>query len=72
MYGTPRFFYFYFKMELLKTFPNLPVIDEHVIILANVDIDDSDSRSDINSLNGSMEENQCVEEQDHSESTNTE
>ena len=42
------------------------------VILANLNIEYSDSRSDASSPNDSMEESQCVEEQDYLESTNTE
>ena len=65
-------FYLYFKKELLKKFQILPVIDQDAVILANLNIDDSDSRSDSNSPIESMEDSQCVEEQDYSESTDTE
>ena len=65
-------FYLYFKKELLKKFRNLPVIDQDAVFLANINIYDSDSKSDASSPNDSMEESQCVEEQGYSESTNTE
>ena len=65
-------FYLYSKKELLKKFRTLPVIDEDAVILANLNIEDSDSKSDASSPNDSMEESQCVEEQDYLESTNTE
>ena len=65
-------FYSYFKKELLKKFRTLPVIDQDAVILPNLNIDDSDSKSDASSPNDSMEESQRVEEQDYSESTNTE
>ena len=67
IYGTPRL---YFKKE--KKFPTLLVIDHNAVILANLNRDDSDSRSHTSSPDGSMEESQCVEEQDYLESTNTE
>ena len=60
-----------FKKGLLKKFRTLPVIDQDAVILVNLNIDDSDSRSDASSPNDNMEESQCVEEQDYSESTNT-
>ena len=65
-------FYLYFKKELLKKFRTLPAIDQDDVILANLNIDDSDSKSDASSPNDSMEESQYVEEQHYSESTNTE
>ena len=65
-------FYLYFKKELLKQFQTLPVIDQDAIILANLNIEDSDSRSDTSSPNEIIEKSQCVEEQDYSESTDTE
>ena len=65
-------FYLYFEKELLKKFRTLPEIDQDVVILANLNIDNSDSKSDASSPNDSMEESQYVEEQDYSESTNTE
>ena len=55
-----------------KKFWTLPVIDQDAVILANLETDDSDNRSDASSPNDSMEESQCVEEQDYSDSTNTE
>ena len=65
-------FYSYFKKQLLKQIWTLPVTDQDAIILTNLNIDDSDSRSDSDSPNGSMEESQCVEEQDYLESTDSE
>ena len=53
-------------------FRTLPVIDQDAVILANLNIEDNDIRSDASSPNDSMEKSQCVEEQDYSESTNTE
>lgn len=58
-----------FKKQVFET---LPVIDLDAVIFANLNKDHSDTRSDANSPNGSMEESQCVEEQDYRESTNTE
>ena len=58
-------FYSYFKKELLKKIRTLPVIDQDAIILANLNIDDSDSKSNASSPNDSMEESQCMEEQDY-------
>ena len=65
-------FYLYSKKELLQKFRTIPVIDQDAVNMANLNIDDSDSRSDASSPNDSMEESQCVEEQDYSDSTNTE
>ena len=56
------FFYLYFKRELLKKLRTLPVIDQDAVILANINIYGSDSKSDASSPNDSMEESQCVEE----------
>ena len=64
--------YLYFKKELLKKFQTLPVIDQDAVFLANLDIDDTDSRSEASSPNNSMEESQCLEEQSYLESTYTE
>ena len=58
-------FYLFFKKELLKKSRTLPLIDQDAVILANLNIDHSDSRSDASSPNDSMEESQCVEEQDY-------
>ena len=49
-------FYLYFKKELLKEFRTLPVIDQDAAILANLNIGDSDNRSNTSSPNDSMEE----------------
>ena len=65
-------FYLYFKKYILKKCRTLPAIDQDAVILVNLNIDDSDSKSDASSPNDSMEESQYVEEQDYSESTNTE
>ena len=65
-------FYLYFKKELLKKYRTLPVIDQDAVILANLNIDDSDSKSYASSTNVGVEESQCVEEKDYMESTNTE
>ena len=65
-------FYLYFKKELLKKIQTLPAIDQDAVILANLNIDESNSRSDSNSPNDSREKSPCVEEQDYSESTDTE
>ena len=65
-------FHLYFKKELLEKFRTLAVIDQDAAILANLNIKYSDSRSDTSSPNDSMEESHCVEEQGHSETTNTE
>ena len=65
-------FYLYFKKELLKKFRTLPVIDQDAVILANLNIDESNSRRDSNSPNDSMEKSHCVEEQYYSESTDKE
>ena len=61
-------FYLYFKKELLKKFRTLPAIDQDAVILANLNINDSDSnhKSDASSPNDSMEESQYMEEQDYS------
>ena len=64
-------FYLYFKKELLKEFRTLPVIDQDAAILANLNIGDSDNRSNTSSPNDSMEESQCMEEQDYLDNTNT-
>ena len=64
-------FYLYFKKELLKEFRTLPVIDQDAAILANLNIGDSDNRSNTSSPNDSMEERQCMEEQDYLDNTNT-
>ena len=65
-------FYLYFKKELLKKFRTLPAIDQDAVILANLNIDESNSRSDPNSPNDSMEKSHCLEELDYLESTVTE
>ena len=65
-------FYLYFKKELLKKFRTSPAIDQDAVILANLNIDESNSRSDPNSPNGSMEKSHCLEKQDYWESTATE
>ena len=65
-------FYLYFKKELLKKFQTLPAIDQDAVILANLNIDESNSRSDPNSPNDSMEKSHCLEELDYLESTVTE
>ena len=63
-------FYFYFKKGTSKKNWTLPVIDHDTVILAILNIDHS-HRSDASTPNYSTEENQCVEEQDYAESTNT-
>ena len=65
-------FYLYFKKELLKKFRTLPAIDNDAVILANLNIDESNSRSDPNSPNDSMEKSHCLEELDYLENTVTE
>ena len=65
-------YYLYFKKELLKKFRTLPVIDQDAVILANLNIDESNSRRDSNSPNDSMQKSHCVEEQYYSESTDKE
>ena len=62
---------FIFQKITSKKIRTLPVIDQYAIILANLNIDDSDSRTDASHPNDSMKESQCVEEQDYSDSTNT-
>ena len=53
-------FLFLFQKETSKILRTLPVIDHDVVILANVNINHSDSRSVASSPNDSMEESQCV------------
>ena len=65
-------FCFYFKKEFLKKIRTLQVIVEDAVILVNSNVDHCKSRSDASSLNNSMEESQCVKEQDYLGSTNTE
>ena len=60
------------KRNFYKIFRTLPVFDQDGVIVANLNIDHSDSRTDSSNPNDSMKESQCVEEQDYSESTNTE
>ena len=64
-------FYLHFKKELLKEFRTLPVIDQDAAILANLNLGDSDSRSNTSSPNDGMEESHCMEEQDYLDNTNT-
>ena len=44
-----------------KNFLIFHVIHQDIVILANLNIDDSDIRSDASSPNDSMEESQCME-----------
>ena len=52
------FFYLYLKNKLLKKFRTLPIIDQDAVILANLNIEDSDSRRVTSSPYDSMEESQ--------------
>ena len=56
--------YFYVKTKISWGFK--------ICISVPLNVNHSDSRNDARSPNDSMEESQCVEKQDHSESTNTE
>ena len=58
--GHQDCFYFYFKNELLKKFWTIPLIGQDAVILANLNIDNSDSVSDASSSNNSMEESQWM------------
>ena len=51
-------FYLYLKNKLLKKFRTLSVIDQDAVILANLNIEDSDSRRVTSSPYDSMEESQ--------------
>ena len=51
------------KRNFLKKFRALPVIDQDAVILANLNIDNRDSGSEASSLDDSMEESKCVEQQ---------
>ena len=51
-------FYLYLKIKLLKKFRTLPAIDQDAVILANLNIEDSDSRRVTSSPYDSMEESQ--------------
>ena len=53
-------FYFYFKNELLKKFRASPLTDQDAVILANLNIDNSDSASDASSSNNNMRRNKII------------
>ena len=54
-------FLFIFQKVISKKLRRFPIIDQGNVILPNLNIDDSDSRSDGSSPNDSIEESQCME-----------
>ena len=56
----------------MKIFQTLRVIYQDAVILANLNIDQSDSRSGASSPNDSMDGRPCVKGQDYLETINTE